>query len=161
MNIRQIIFLILTILWMTLIFSMSGANGEESGSLSRKVTRIMCQIIISGYDDLPLDEQEGLIDKYHLFVRKMAHGTEYAILGILLCGTVVKDKCSFISVLLPWIIGVLYAISDEVHQLFVSDRAGQVMDVLIDSVGVTAGVILWGIFWYFLKKYRKMPANYV
>lgn len=152
MNIRQIVFLILTIVWMVFIFSMSSANGEESGGLSRRVTQIMCQIIIPGYDELTLPEQEALIDKYHYFVRKIAHVTEYAILGILLSGMIIKGKLTLANVMLSWIIGVLYAITDEVHQLFVSERAGQIMDVIIDSFGVTVGVILWNVFSYILEK---------
>ena len=38
---------------------------------------------------------------------------------------------------------VLYAISDEVHQLFVSGRGAQVKDVLIDSAGAIVGVGLY------------------
>ena len=39
--------------------------------------------------------------------------------------------------------GIAYAISDEVHQLFVPGRVGSPLDVAIDSVGVAAGVLLW------------------
>lgn len=41
--------------------------------------------------------------------------------------------------------GLLYAVSDEVHQLFVSGRAGRVTDVLIDFIGYAAGfaILLW------------------
>ena len=47
---------------------------------------------------------------------------------------------------LSLLVCVLYAISDELHQLFVSGRGAQVKDVLIDSAGATVGVCLyWGI----------------
>lgn len=36
---------------------------------------------------------------------------------------------------------ILYAISDEVHQLFVPGRGGQVRDVIIDSAGAIAGIL--------------------
>ena len=39
--------------------------------------------------------------------------------------------------------GIAYAISDEVHQHFVPGRVGSPVDVLIDSVGVAVGVLLW------------------
>jgi VanZ family protein len=42
-----------------------------------------------------------------------------------------------------WPAGIAYAITDEVHQLFVPGRVGAPLDVVIDSVGVAAGVLLW------------------
>jgi hypothetical protein len=44
--------------------------------------------------------------------------------------------------ILPFLIGVLYAVSDEIHQTFVPGRAGQLRDVLIDSCGVLAGICI-------------------
>ena len=49
-------------------------------------------------------------------------------------------------------IGSCYAASDEIHQLFVSGRAGMISDVLIDSVGVLVG---WGVFVVLMKKIWK------
>ena len=42
--------------------------------------------------------------------------------------------------LLPWLIAALYAASDEIHQLFVPGRSGQLSDVILDSAGALAGV---------------------
>ena len=39
--------------------------------------------------------------------------------------------------------GVLYAVSDEVHQSFVAGRQGSALDVAIDALGVACGVVLW------------------
>ena len=49
-------------------------------------------------------------------------------------------------------ISVLFAISDEIHQLFVPGRAGSAVDVLIDSVGVGIGVLVYRILGPFLSK---------
>ena len=43
---------------------------------------------------------------------------------------------------IPWICGTIYAATDEIHQLFVPGRSGQVRDVLIDSCGVFIGVMV-------------------
>ena len=45
-------------------------------------------------------------------------------------------------IVLPWVIGTVYAVSDEVHQLFVEGRSCEVRDMLLDSAGVAAGVLL-------------------
>ena len=45
-----------------------------------------------------------------------------------------------------WVVGTLYAASDEIHQLFVPGRSGQLRDVLLDSDGVAAGILLaWAV----------------
>jgi VanZ family protein len=73
---------------------------------------------------------------WDLVLRKLAHLTEYAILGALLVRAV---GSAWLAVLL----GALYATSDEVHQHFVRGRHAAWYDVLIDSVGVTIGVVAW------------------
>ena len=73
---------------------------------------------------------------WDLVLRKLAHTAEYAVLGGLLLRAVRR----------PWpaiALGALYAVSDEVHQHFVAGRHGAWYDVLIDTVGVTVGVVVW------------------
>ncbi len=69
-------------------------------------------------------------------IRKLAHLTEYALLGVALANW--RRRYVFTQ-----LVGSLYAASDEIHQLFVPGRAGRIGDVLIDSVGVLLG---WGVF---------------
>ncbi len=73
---------------------------------------------------------------WDLLLRKLAHGAEYAILGALLVRATHKAR-------LAVALGVLYAVSDEVHQAFVHGRHGSPVDVAIDAVGVACGVLLW------------------
>ena len=40
-------------------------------------------------------------------------------------------------------LGLVYAASDEIHQLYVPGRAGQFRDVLIDSAGVLLGICIY------------------
>ena len=83
------------------------------------------------------------IDKSILIpiVRKTAHITEYFILFILVYINIKeyrKKDIYSVSILLS----IMYAISDEFHQLFINERSGKVTDVLIDSIGVIIGYIL-------------------
>ena len=73
---------------------------------------------------------------WDLVLRKLAHTAEYAILGALLL------RASR-SVPLAVVAGVLYAVSDELHQHFVPGRQGSPLDVLIDAAGVAIGVAVW------------------
>ena len=73
---------------------------------------------------------------WDLVLRKIAHAGEFAVLGALLVRAVRLE--------LPALaLGVAYAVSDELHQHFVPGRRGAPLDVLIDSVGVTLGVLAW------------------
>ena len=73
---------------------------------------------------------------WDLVLRKIAHAGEFALLGALLLRALHEE--------LPALaLGIAYAVSDEVHQHFVAGRVGSPRDVLIDSVGVALGVLLW------------------
>ena len=69
-------------------------------------------------------------------VRKVAHVTEYAVLGALLVRATRRGIPAFL-------LGVAYAASDEVHQHFVPGRHATPVDVAIDAVGVALGVALY------------------
>jgi VanZ family protein len=73
---------------------------------------------------------------WDLVLRKLAHATEYAILGALLVRASGRAGVAFG-------LGVLYAVSDEVHQSFVTGRHGAPLDVAVDALGVAVGVALW------------------
>ena len=47
-----------------------------------------------------------------------------------------------------WIAGVLYAATDELHQLRIDGRSGQRSDVMLDSCGVLAGVLAASLILY-------------
>jgi len=73
---------------------------------------------------------------WDLVLRKLAHTAEYAILGALLVRATGRSG-------LALAIGTLYAVSDEVHQVFVAGRHGSPIDVAIDAVGIAIGIALW------------------
>ena len=73
---------------------------------------------------------------WDLVLRKLAHTAEYAILGALLVRATARAWPAFG-------LGVLYAASDEIHQMFVTGRHGTPVDVAIDAVGVAIGIALW------------------
>jgi VanZ family protein len=68
-------------------------------------------------------------------LRKGAHVTEYAILGLLLLRATGREAPAFL-------LGVAYAITDEFHQHFVSGRHSSPIDVAIDSAGVLIGILV-------------------
>jgi hypothetical protein len=72
---------------------------------------------------------------WDLVLRKAAHLTEYAILGALLVRALRSAPLALLA-------GSAYAVTDEVHQVFVSGRHGSPLDWLIDTIGVAAGVLV-------------------
>ena len=71
---------------------------------------------------------------WDLVLRKVAHAAEYAVLGFLLLRALGRETAALV-------VGIAYAASDELHQHFVPGRQASVLDVLVDSVGVAAGVV--------------------
>src|SRR6185503_1615528 len=98
--------------------------------------------VIFAFSSVP-DLGTGL-GTWDLVLRKIAHACEFALLGALLLRALRDERAAFAG-------GVLYAISDEVHQLFVRGRVGSPIDVAIDSVGVAVGILLW-------RRYRAASA---
>jgi VanZ family protein len=73
---------------------------------------------------------------WDLVLRKLAHATEYAILGALLLRALGRPVPAALA-------AVAYAASDELHQHFVSGRHTAPLDVAIDAVGVLAGIAIY------------------
>lgn len=53
---------------------------------------------------------------------------------------------------LPWLIAALYAASDEIHQLLVPGRSGQLSDVILDSAGALAGVAAFTVLCWLINR---------
>ena len=90
--------------------------------------------VIFAFSSVP-DLGTGL-GTWDLVLRKIAHACEFAVLGALLLRALRDERAALAA-------GVAFAISDEVHQLFVPGRVGAPLDVAIDSAGVAVGVLLW------------------
>lgn len=87
------------------------------------------------------------------FVRKLAHFTEFAVLGAL-AGALFGGCCRrlWIGLLFAAMTGVATALCDETIQLFVDGRTGQIPDVWIDVAGATTGAVLALSVWAILRR---------
>ena len=122
------ISLLLVILWMIFIFVMSSFDATSSSNQSNFIVDIITSII--NIKDI------GLLS---LIIRKLAHFIEYFILGILVINFITRyDKKIIIAILLC----IIYATSDEIHQIFVPGRSCQITDIMIDSLGSIMGIYL-------------------
>lgn len=143
-NFKKIFSWSLVILWMGLIFYLSHQPAPESNKLSKEIT----ELIIETVEKIAPDRSFNFRNLNHI-VRKNAHFFAYLVLGILVLNGLRNNGIKgYKGIALALFICVLYAISDEIHQIFVPGRGGQVKDVIIDSGGAFIGVIFYNIVFY-------------
>lgn len=123
-----VMFWLLTSAVMYVIFMFSAATGDESEQVSQNLLGIIIEYIGQFIS--------------HNTLRKLAHFSEFAALGFCMTGAIhfTFEKRNFLVAFIP---SLLYAISDEIHQHFVPDRACRVFDMFVDSCGIATGI---GIF---------------
>lgn len=117
----------------------------ESNKLSGSVLENILTVVVKEFSSLPSENKVSMVMQYQLLIRKSAHFLVFAALGFSAVGffaTFPKIKRLF-SALLALVYVALYAISDEVHQLFVLGRTGRVSDVVIDTAGGIFGIIVF------------------
>lgn len=149
--IRKVIKIILVLLWMMMIFLLSNEEAVQSSKKSDGL--IIRSVELFTGKSLSVQEKEKVL-KYLVFpVRKCAHLSLYLVLGILVI-SLLREYMAINTklVILSLLICFLYACSDEIHQLFVPGRSGEVRDVLIDTLGSILGVS----FYYLVFRKKKM-----
>ncbi|MBZ5200625.1 VanZ family protein [Planomicrobium chinense] len=139
------------LLWMGLIFSLSHQPASESGEMSSGITEIVMETV---EQVLPVAEAD--FDQFEHIVRKNAHFFIYLILGVLVIHALRESGVqSFRRICLAVGICVLYAMSDEFHQLFIAGRSGEVRDVMIDSSGAFVGIIFYWLTGKMLRRNKQ------
>ena len=157
-NNKSVVWFIITVVWMTVIFCFSAQPADVSADTSLRVGMTIGKMSVPDFSKLPKEEQMDYAKKIEFPVRKMAHATEYAILGCLLtnlCLTFPMRK----AYMWGWLMGSAYAATDEFHQLFVSGRSGQITDVMIDSVGCLTGCLLIYLILCIVKKHASFQTH--
>ena len=151
--------LLLVIAVMVMIYCFSAQTGAESGAMSGRITTWVLNLIVPGFGDFSPEKQEAVRSTVSFVVRKLAHFSEYALLGFSLMLHIAQIEKK-IAVRLPWLwswaAGTLYAASDEFHQGFVAGRGPSLRDVMIDSSGVIAGTLL--LLWIIRRRTKKKAS---
>ena len=138
----RVILLILLIGTMFTIFKFSSQNGTQSKGVSTKVSEFVLQFS-NKYQQAESKEKTKILLRTNAVMRKVAHFLIYTLLGLLLMGimskTRLKDKW---RILITIFLGLLYAISDEIHQIYSPGRTPKIADVYIDLLGIFLGILL-------------------
>jgi VanZ family protein len=117
------------------IFGFSSKTAEESSGTSEKIARQIIEIFdnVMEIDNI---KKEEVFHTVHFLIRKCAHFAEFALLTLLVfflaqCYGLKKTICAIISL----VYCLIFASTDEIHQLYVDGRSGEVRDVFIDFCG--------------------------
>lgn len=135
-----IISLIIVLSLLVLIFYLSHENGDESTETSDWFSALINFL-------LPFEVSKGT-------VRTLAHYSEFACLSFFMTNLFVSYKNKFCPVI-AISLSFAYAITDEIHQIFVPGRACQLQDLLVDLAGVISGCIVFSILYLIIQKLIK------
>ena len=139
--------IVLLVFWMLVIFTFSQTNGEKS---SGKSIGILKKTVITISDAMynikiikkPISDKKAseIANKLNYPARKLMHISEYFILALLFYLVYASYNIKKVYILTVTS-SILYAISDEVHQLF-TGRTGKVTDVLVDTIGIMVAILV-------------------
>ncbi len=157
-NIKKIVWWILLIGLMIIIYNFSAEKAVDSADTSKSFIKMLIDIIPFSKNLSDATKQE-VISSLNFIIRKCAHFTLYALLGFLAYGAV-KSTFSFSEKSYKkysFVICVVYAIFDEIHQYFVPGRACRLYDIVIDGLGAVFGIF---IFNYIGKRIKKLYTKH-
>lgn len=164
--ILSIIILIFAILWAVGIYKLSSMNTQNSNGKSTDIIAIFIE------DTLEVTNEYGITNSHptnsklaHVSqlinapLRKVMHASVYlvlAFLAIVFFNVLMNNKHYWIALILTLIISIGFAVSDEIHQTYVSGRTGQFLDVVIDSIGALVGIFIYTTYYIVYKNgYKK------
>jgi VanZ family protein len=124
--------------WMGVIFWFSHQSGEESLAQSGLILNVL--------EALGLSKARLSQPEFIFLVRKLAHFIEYSILGFLISRVHLPFLWTAVLIL-------GYAVSDEIHQIFVPGRGFAFMDMGIDFLGGLTGMGLYFV-WIHVRRWR-------
>lgn len=146
---------------MYVIFQFSAAPATESSNTSGRVCNKIIEVADEALDlGLSYDQKYMYAQKIEHPVRKLAHFTEYAILGATVALPLyVYGMRGFWLILVAGAICVGFACTDEYHQSFVAGRSPSRKDVMIDGAGAFCGVIFTQILGFIGRKTVFRPLS--
>lgn len=145
----------LIIIWCGFIFYLSSKTAPQSNSQSKpvadKIVRTLDKIEGKNSPEPVLVKKTKSLND---LLRDYAHSACYFILAFLAINLLYLLKLKkAISVFLTVIFCSLYALSDEIHQLFVPGRAFQISDIVNDVLGAVLALIIYIFIRFVTKKY--------
>ena len=158
---KIIILAILSLAWMACIFKLSSMTSYNSNGKSIDIISIFIE------DTLNITNSYGITSSYpsndkiahasallNPILRKVIHATVYFVLAffiMILINIIFDYKHYILGFIITLLICIIFASSDEIHQLFVAGRTGQLVDVVIDSIGALIGILFYSTYYLVYK----------
>lgn len=144
---KILLSLAIVLVFMAIIFSFSEQNGSESHSVSQKVAYKIVSTILQDKDAAKIKDGSilSVANALDYPVRKLAHVTIYAGLGLLLTTAfwfVFDYDLHFKHVLIALLIVFLVGCGDETVQFFSGGRGATIKDAFIDTLGGAIGIYM-------------------
>ncbi|MBQ7288578.1 MAG: VanZ family protein [Clostridia bacterium] len=147
---------ILVIACMVLIFSFSSQTSGQSTDTSNSFIKTVISFFYPAFKEWTSAEQAELYNICSHLVRKLAHFSVFGLLGFLVTLALSNYRLSYRrTIFYSFCFCVIYAISDEIHQMFVPGRAPGFLDVLIDAVGALLGSCIIICILYIIRASKK------
>ena len=119
-------------------------NSMQNGGSSDGFSLLFAETFASIANELGFHGNIWILNR---IVRKLAHLTEFTILGSLLY-TILRRYITYGTVIKTIGLGMLIACLDEFIQLFSPGRSSQFSDILIDTVGIVIGILVVKLVYY-------------
>ena len=127
-------------LWM---FVISFASTSEFSAIN--TSRIIGPLLLWLFPNLSAER----IETVHFLIRKAAHLTEYAVLGLLAARAFFASSHDLLRrswFPLGFLLILVYGLLDEYHQSFVPSRTASLYDSAIDVTGGLVGLLVFAYF---------------
>lgn len=153
----RVVSLMLLVFWMGCIFSLSAQTASSSSDLSHGFLETLLLKLYPAFSEMDDAAKAQFVSSLQFITRKAAHFSTYGLLGVFSFLSVISYNKIYIRLryAISALICLLYAISDEIHQLFVPGRSGEVRDVIIDTSGALAGIMLCIVLYNLLCRIRQ------
>ena len=132
----RILLGVLIVCNMAVIFLFSSQSAKKSAAISQKVTNAVVETVTKDYGEKPAGEQNAIVRKAHTPIRKLAHMLEFGSLATLSFLFLITWRGKILWRYAASLgFALVYAATDELHQLFSDGRGARLSDVFIDFSG--------------------------
>lgn len=148
---RAILWLFAALLWTGVIFLFSSQSYVDSNNTSMSVATFLSNLLIPDFSSWGPSSQAEWLSGINNLLRKIAHISEFALLGVLTYLTLLnlsgrthrkKPPTKLGLGMISFYICVVLSALDELHQTVSAGRTPSTGDMLIDCAGVILGIII-------------------
>lgn len=150
LKIIRVVLLLAILGTAVMIFLFSSQPADESQKTSDKLTTTVIRIVDPQFEKKPKPRQLSTRKLVSLIIRKLAHFSEFALLGALLYAYLrlsPRPGTAGRALLIALVLAALYACTDEAHQMLVEGRGPSPVDVGIDTLGALTAILITAGLW--------------